>query len=134
MSIPPSNDDFKSQFFRLGKNLEDLIKSTWDSPERKKIQNELENGFTEVFQALSRATSEFRASDTGRKLEHDLENLRGQIARGELSEKVRDEILHALQLVNDQIEQATGQKKNEQPFTQNQPPNDTGQTHNDDQV
>lgn len=132
MSMPPSNDDFKSQFLRLGKNLEDFLQSAWDSPERKNLQNELEIGFSEVFQALSRATSEFRASDTGRQLEHDLEDLRGQIASGDLTEKVRDEILHALQLVNDQLEQAAGHWNAGQTSSKTSPPSDGDQSNNQD--
>jgi hypothetical protein len=132
MSTPPSNDDFKSQFFRLGKNLEELIQSTWDSPERKKLQNELETGFTEVFRTLSRATAEFRASDTGQQLEHELDDLRDQMASGELTEKVRDEILHALQMVNAQIEQATGHWNAGQPSSQTSPPSDGNQSNSHD--
>ncbi len=129
MSTPPSNDDFQSQFLRLGKNLEELIQSAWERPERKKIQNELETGFGEVFQTLSKATSEFRASDTGQQLEHDLDDLRRQIDSGELTEKVRDEILHALQLLNSQLEQTAASPSNaDHPAGQTPPPpeNDPG--------
>ena len=132
MSTPPSDDEIKKQLFRLGKNLEDLIHSAWDSPDRKKIQNELENGFTEVFQALSRATSEFRASDTGQQLERDLDDLRSQIASGNLTEKVRDEIMHAMQLVNDQLEQAAGHWNTKQSSSQTSPPPDSDQSNNQD--
>jgi ElaB/YqjD/DUF883 family membrane-anchored ribosome-binding protein len=130
MTTPSSNDDFKSQFSRLGKNLEELVRSAWDSPERQNIQNQLEEGFNEVFQSLSQAASDFRASDTGRQLEQDLESLRRQIASGEVTEKMREEILSALQQVNSQLEQAVSHWGSRHPTGQTPPPPDSSEEEN----
>ena len=50
MSENPYHDEsnIADEFKNLGKNIGDLLKTAWDNPERKRVQQEIENGFNDL--------------------------------------------------------------------------------------
>ncbi|MCC6147140.1 MAG: hypothetical protein IT308_06180 [Anaerolineaceae bacterium] len=81
-----NSEDLEEQFRLLGANLHKVIKSVWESPERKKIETELVSGLTNLTNSLVQSGEEFTQSETGQHIKMKLENLEHQIKVEELQE------------------------------------------------
>lgn len=103
---PPSslNDELNA----LGRNLSNLFKAAWESPERQSLQRELENGLNEASNAINHAANNFSASETGQRLQADVADIRRRVENGELQSQARGDLLNALQKLNTEIQKATG--------------------------
>jgi len=110
---PPAND-ILTELRELGKNLQALLRSSWESEERKKVQSELQVGLNDLGKSLSQAASEFSESPTGQTLKADLADLQERIRSGEVETKVRSEVLGALRAANEGLKKA-GQKPPQPP-------------------
>jgi NTP pyrophosphatase (non-canonical NTP hydrolase) len=87
----------------MGRNLRDALQSAWDSDERKKLQQELEDGLTEVSSTLNQAARDFKDSPAGQNLKSDVADFQERLNTGEVSLKVRSEIVEALRVVNTEL-------------------------------
>ncbi|MBI9046184.1 MAG: hypothetical protein JEZ06_16950 [Anaerolineaceae bacterium] len=94
-------------FHELGDSLSDFFQTAWESPERLRIQEEIEKGFNQAGNSIHKAAQDFSETDTGQKLKSDLEDIRERIDSGELEEKARTDILEILQKVSSAIEGAS---------------------------
>jgi hypothetical protein len=103
---PPEND-LAEEFRNLGKNLADALRTAWESPERKKFQQEIENGVNEMGTTLSKEFGTFIESPTGQRLRSDVEDLGERLRTGEAQQRARDELLNALKRANIEIQKAT---------------------------
>jgi hypothetical protein len=103
---PPEND-LAEEFRNLGKNLADALRTAWESPERKKFQQEIENGINEMGTTLSKEFGTFIESPTGQRLQSDVEDLGERLRTGEAQQRARDELLTALRRANIEIQRAT---------------------------
>ncbi len=91
----------------LGKNLEDFIKTLWESEERKKVQKDVEDSATQVSESLNRAAKEFSGSDTGQRLKADVEDIQRRFESGELQEKAQSEMLNVLKWINTELDKVS---------------------------
>jgi hypothetical protein len=101
---PASTDasgDILEELRELGRNLQAMVQTMWESEERKKLEHELETGLTEAYNSLSKAAHEFAESPTGKNIKTELEDLGQRIRSGEVEAKVRSEILSALKSANE---------------------------------
>ncbi len=116
-SIPPQGkpapEDIASEFTELGKSLTSLLRSAWESEERKKLQKEIEAGLTDLSGTLSKAATEFSESPTGQNLKADLKDLRQRVESGEVEAQVRQDVLSALRAANAELKKVASQP----PFT-----------------
>lgn len=103
----PSENDLTEEFRKLGKNLADALRTAWESPERKKFQQEIENGINEMGTTLTNEFGTFMESPTGQRLKSDVQDLGEQIRTSEAQQRARDELLNALRRANIEIQQAT---------------------------
>jgi hypothetical protein len=103
----PSEYDLTEEFRKLGKNLADALRTAWESPERKKFQQEIENGMNEMGTTLSKEFGTFIESPTGQRLRSDVQDLGERFRTGEAQQRARDELLNALRHANDEIQRAT---------------------------
>jgi hypothetical protein len=103
---PPEND-LAEEFRNLGKNLADALRTAWESPERKKFQQEIENGINEMGATLSKEFGTFIESPTGQRLRSDVEDLGEHLRTGEAQQRAREELLTALKRANIEIQRAT---------------------------
>lgn len=92
----------------LGQNLIDTLHAAWSSPERKRLQEEIGEGLSDLAVTLRQEVQAFQESPTGQRLREDVEDLRERIRSGEAEEKIRSELLSALRLVNRELEKAAG--------------------------
>ena len=102
-------NDIVAELRELGRNLQALLRASWESEERKKVQTELQAGLNDLGKSLSQAATEFQESPAGQTLKADLEDLHQRIQSGEVESKVRSEVLSALRLANEGLKKA-GQK------------------------
>ena len=91
----------------LGENLRSLLRSAWESDERKKMQQEIEIGLSDLHVNLSQAVQEFSESPTGKTLKSDLEDLEERIRTGEVEAKIRAEVVSALHAANEGLKNTT---------------------------
>jgi signal recognition particle GTPase len=107
------NEDIGEQLNELGKNLRDALHTAWESDERRKLQQEIEDGLTNLRDSLNQAAKEFSSSPTGQNLKEDVIDLHERWQTGEVGSKVRSEIAEALRTVNKELQKAS--QKNQPP-------------------
>jgi len=108
MSEPnPQESNLSEEISNLGKNLSAFFQSAWASPERQRVQKEIEESLTEVGDELSKAADEFAQSETGKQLKSDLRDLNRRIESGELQKKAKNELLDALRKASAELEKAS---------------------------
>ena len=103
---PPHQDDISEELRRLADNINQFAKTTWDSPERQKIQQDLENRLNEMGPNLEKAAEQFSQSPTGQQLKNELEDFSQRISSGEFETQVKKEVVSFLGMLNQHIEQA----------------------------
>lgn len=103
--IPPQ-DDLASEFRELGKNLQEAFHTAWESEQRKKLQNDIQTGLNDVAAALKQAANDLSQSQVGQTIKADVQDINQRIKSGEVEEKIRTELLTALQSVNTEIKKA----------------------------
>lgn len=93
-----------SEFKSLGKNLVDALRTAWDRPERKGLQIEIEEGLREFSDTIKREAQGFTNSPAGQQVKSDFEQLGEEIRSGETTNKVKQELINALQTANAELE------------------------------
>lgn len=110
MTDNPSNStpegNLAAEFRQLAKSLVDVMQAAWDQPERKRLQQEVVNGLNELGTTLKDETRKFSESPTGQRLKTDVGNIGQRVQSGEVEARVRQELLNALRIANEQIQQA----------------------------
>lgn len=105
--------DLAGEFHELGKNLQGILRAAWESEERKKLQEELRLGLSDLGNMVNQAANEFQSSPTGQRIKEDMEDFQQRVRSGEVENKVREEILSALRMVNSELEKVSFRKRGE---------------------
>jgi hypothetical protein len=108
---PPPQGTIEDEFRTLGKNLLDTLRTMWDSPERKKVQEEIEQGLNQLADTLKAEADTFKQSPTGQRLQSDLNDLHQRVRSGEAETAAREEILKALRAINTELGKVADQIK-----------------------
>ncbi len=103
---PKPETDIADEFRTLGENLVKTLKAAWESPERKKLEQEIEAGLSQLAATLKIEAANFKEGETGQRFKSDFDDLRQRVRSGEAAEKARDELIRALKLVNAELEKA----------------------------
>jgi hypothetical protein len=103
------DDDIGEQLNELGKNLRETLRTAWESDDRRKLQQEIETGLTNLRDSLNQAAKDFTNSQAGQNLKEDVKDLHDRWQTGEVGSKVRSEVAEALRTVNKEL-QKTYQK------------------------
>jgi hypothetical protein len=101
---PQPENDLTEEFRNLGKNLVEVLRTAWDSPERKRLQQDIEDGLNEVGSTLRKEVENFSTGPTGQQLKTDVEELGERFRSGEAQAHVRNELLGALQMANIELQ------------------------------
>lgn len=115
----PSGSEIADELHALGVHLKEILRTAWESPERKKVQQEIETGLSDLGETINSAAEEFKESPAGETLRADVEDLKERFRSGEVETKIRDEILRALRIVNTELEKAT--HPSEEPSSEDTP-------------
>jgi oligoendopeptidase F len=102
-----SNDTIRDQLNELGKNLRDALQAAWSSDERRKLQQEIEEGMASLGATLSQAAKDFSSTTTGKTIAEDVKDLQQRWKTGEVSSKVHSDVTDALRRVNEELQKAT---------------------------
>lgn len=97
-------ENLSDEFRNLGLNLVNALRTAWESPERKKLQSELEDGLSGLAATLSGEIETFHESETGQRLRSDAAELRDKVRDSKTEKKIRDELIKTLQIVNTELE------------------------------
>ncbi len=111
---PTPNDNLADEFQTLGKNLVDAMRAAWESPERKRLQQELTSGLQELEKKLKTETDNFSKSPTSQQLKDDAARIGEKINNAEVTELVRQELIKTLQAANLQLEKIAQRWKSEE--------------------
>ncbi len=140
----PNEPSISEQLRLLGKNLTDAMRTAWERPERKQAQQDIINGLNELGNTIRQTANDFSKGQTGQRMRGEAEDLRQRMHSGEVGTKMREELLHALHMVNTELEQAINRMERTEsgqppqatpnypppePPTTPEPPQDTGPTN-----
>lgn len=99
-----SKTELSDEIRKLGENLAENLKAIWEHPETKQHREEIKEGLVQLGDTLSQAAREFSESPTGQKLQTGVDDLGEKIRSGEVESKARQELLHALNTINAELE------------------------------
>jgi hypothetical protein len=100
----PPEESIADELRNLGKSLAETLQAAWESPERRKLQQEIEAGLLEMRSTLKREVDNFSQSSTGQRIKTDVNGVQQRIRTGEMEEKVRSEMINALRLANAELQ------------------------------
>jgi hypothetical protein len=103
----PDPGEVVKELRNLGKNLKDVFETAWDSPERKRVQKEIEVGLNELSATLSQVATDLHDSPARQRIKDDLEDFKQRVRSGEVEAKIQSELLAALRAANAELEKAT---------------------------
>jgi hypothetical protein len=107
MTEPQSSErNIADEIRELGKNLTEVMRTIWESPERKKFQNDILTSISDLGTTLKQEADTFINSPTGQRIKSNADGIRKGIRREEVEARVRGELLSALRMANSQLRQA----------------------------
>ncbi len=103
---PPQEESLTDEFRDLAKNLVTILQTAWDRPERRKLQDELETGLTELSSTIKREAKAAVESPAGQRIRSDIEGMGEKVRSGQVEAKVHDELVGALKTLNAELKKA----------------------------
>jgi hypothetical protein len=103
---PPEEERLSEELRRLGKNLFGILQAAWDHPERKRVQNEIENGLRDLSVSLQQEAGNFSKSSTGEKIKAEIDDIGTRISSGETTSKIYEDLISALKVANAELSSA----------------------------
>jgi hypothetical protein len=103
-----TSETISDQLNELGKNLRDALQNAWSSEERRKLQQDIEEGMASLGSSLSQAAKDFSSSPTGKTISEDVKDLQDRWRNGEVGSKVHREVVDTLRRVNEELQKASG--------------------------
>jgi len=101
----PPQDELSEEMRKLAENINRFAKTAWESPERQKIQSELETHLNEIGGGLEDAAQQFSQSPAGQQVKNELKDFNRRLANGEIETQVKKEVVNVLGILNREIEQ-----------------------------
>jgi hypothetical protein len=107
--IPESErgEDLAEEFRNLGNNLKSILLTAWESPERKKLQQEIETGMADLGSSLDQAVKEFKDSPAGQRLKGDARDFQERLRTGEVDKRIREDLLSVMRRFNEELEKVS---------------------------
>jgi hypothetical protein len=101
-----SKENLTEEFRILGKNLSEALRTAWEHPERKRIQDEIVSGLNELGATFKNEVDNFSQSPGGQQIKADVEEIGERIRDPQMQTRVQQELLSALQSVNAELRKA----------------------------
>jgi DNA-binding transcriptional regulator GbsR (MarR family) len=122
MSENPKNEDNLAEEVRtLAQNLIAALQAAWDSPERKQFTEEMVKGMDELQSTIRQEAEKLSASESAQKFKDDVEEMGEKLRSSETQNKIRQELLTALQTANSELQKVIDRWSS----TENKPPSNT---------
>jgi DNA repair ATPase RecN len=129
-NLPPE-ESLSDELQNLGKNLVEIMRTAWDHPERKRFQEEIVSGLNTLGNTMKQEAESLANSSPGQQFKSNMEQIGERLRSAEVQDKVRQEMLSALQNANNELQKvidrwspAGGSPSGEE--AQPKPPEDTG--------
>jgi hypothetical protein len=100
----PTESKLSDEFITLGKNLVDILRTAWDRPERRKLQDEIADGLSSLAATLRKDAQAVADSPVSQRIKTEVGDFGDRVRSGQLEYKIRDELLSALHTVNTELE------------------------------
>jgi hypothetical protein len=110
---PNPEESLADEIYNFGQNLIKTLHAAWDRPERKMLQQEIEEGLSELAQTLQQEADTFVESPTGQRMKSDLEELQQKVRSGEAETKIRSELLEVFKVVNTELQRVASRLQTE---------------------
>lgn len=115
----PPQSSILDEFRSLSENLKRTFTTAWQSEERQRIQQELEEGINEVGSTLKSMAAEFEESPTGQEIKRTIADVQDPERRLELETRFRTQFTAAIRSLNAELvsilENWGTQKESDQP-------------------
>ncbi len=98
--------DLADELRELGNHIKDFLHAFWESQERKRVEQEIETGMSNLGDSLNRAANEFQHSPTGQRVKEEFDTISERIRSGDMEASVRRDFLSALRTANSELEKA----------------------------
>ena len=101
------SEDASSEWQDLGQNLKNIFQNTWESEERRKLQEDIEAGLADFASSINKAVEDFKETPTGQKLKTDVDDFHERVKSGEVESKAREEVAAVLRSINSELEKVS---------------------------
>jgi len=101
-----SQKELADELRDLGNHIKEFLHTFWESQERKRIQQEIETGMTNLGESLNQAADEFQHRPTGQRVKEEFDDISERIRSGEMETSIRRDFLSALRTANAELEKA----------------------------
>ncbi len=101
---PDSEDSLRQEFEALGRNLVEAMRSAWESPETKRMREDVITGISDLGATLRREADNLANSNAAQQVRDGLEQAADKVRSPELQTKMRSEILGALKTMNTELQ------------------------------
>lgn len=108
-------DDLGRAFRRLGKNIRGLMDDAWNSEERIRLTEELEQGLADVGSALDDAARRVVEHPETQRLIDEVDELGERVRSGEMADELKREFLDAMDELNSRMERSRGTQPPDEP-------------------
>ena len=100
----PPQSSILDEFRSLSENLKRTFTTAWQSEERQRIQQELEEGINEVGSTLKSMAAEFEESPAGQEIKRTVADIQNPERRLELETRFRTQFAAAIRSLNAELE------------------------------
>ncbi len=97
----------------MGENLQGALHEAWDSEERKGLVREIKEGIRAMSDAIEKTAEDIAENPTAQRLKADVDDFAERVRSGEVSTKLREDLMGALQKINSKIETVGGESSEE---------------------
>jgi hypothetical protein len=101
-----TDSNLADEFRQLGKNLSEVLNAAWESPERKRLQEEISSGLSELNRILRDEARHISESPTGQRVKAEAGDFRQRMRSGEVESRAREELLTVLKNANELLRKA----------------------------
>lgn len=120
----PPQSSILDEFRSLSENLKRTFNTAWQSEERQRIQQELEEGINEVGSTLKSMAAEFEESPAGQEIKRTVADIQDPERRAELETRFRTQFAAAIRSLNAELESILenwGTQKEDEPPEKKEP-------------
>jgi hypothetical protein len=98
--------DLPEEFRTLGRNIKNALNTAWNSDERKSVQKNIQDGLSDLGDAINNLINDFQTSEVSKKVVKEVDQLGERFRSGEVKEKTKEGVLSALKKMNAELEKA----------------------------
>lgn len=117
----PNEDNLRREFESLGRNLVDAMRAAWESPESKRLRDEVVTGLNDLGTTLKKEADTLASSPAAQQVREGVEQVGERLRSTDVQTKVRGELLGALQTVNSELQKVIDRWMNDPSASPAQP-------------